>query len=46
MRGQTLDAFLQTRNAPTALYSVDGTAAENLAWDNSAGPPTVAETTQ
>ena len=44
MRGQTLDAFMQTRNAPTALYSVAGTEAANLAWDNSAGQPTALET--
>lgn len=33
MRGQTLQAFQQTRNAPGALYSVAGTEAGPLAWD-------------
>jgi gallate dioxygenase len=33
MRGQTLEAFQQTRNAPGALYSVAGTDAGALAWD-------------
>gem|GEM_PF-3605631 len=45
MRGQTLDTCMRTRNAPTALYSVAGTAAANLAWDNSAdGVSAVQET--
>jgi gallate dioxygenase len=30
MRGQSLDAFMQTRNAPGALYSV---AAKPIHWD-------------
>jgi gallate dioxygenase len=33
MRGETLDAFQRTRNAPGALYSVAGKTAGNLAWD-------------
>jgi len=33
MRGETLEAFQRTRNAPGALYSVAGKGAENLAWD-------------
>jgi gallate dioxygenase len=37
MRGQTLEAFQQTRNAPGALYSVAGKGAGNLGWDKPAG---------
>jgi len=33
MRGQSLEAFQQTRNAPGALYSVAGTDGQDLAWD-------------
>ena len=33
MRGQTLEEFQKTRNAPGALYSVAGQDAPNLAWD-------------
>jgi gallate dioxygenase len=35
MRGQTLDEFQQTRNAPGALYSVAGTdaGAQQASWD-------------
>jgi gallate dioxygenase len=33
MRGETLEQFQKTRNAPGALYSVAGKAAGNLAWD-------------
>ena len=33
MRGETLEAFQKTRNAPGALYSVAGTDARDLAWD-------------
>ncbi len=33
MRGQTLEDFQKTRNAPGALYSVAGTDAGALAWD-------------
>jgi gallate dioxygenase len=36
MRGQTLEEFQKTRNAPGALYSVAGKGGENLAWDKSA----------
>jgi gallate dioxygenase len=37
MRGETLEAFQRTRNAPGALYSVAGTGAGSLAWDAAAG---------
>ena len=33
MRGESLEAFQRTRNAPGALYSVAG----NLGWDKSTG---------
>lgn len=33
MRGESLEAFQQTRNAPGALYSVAGQAAGTLNWD-------------
>ena len=33
MRGETLEAFQKTRNAPGALYSVAGSDAKDLAWD-------------
>lgn len=33
MRGQTLDEFMKTRNAPGALYSVAGKDAQNFDWD-------------
>jgi gallate dioxygenase len=33
MRGETLEQFQKTRNAPGALYSVAGTDAPTLAWD-------------
>ena len=33
MRGETLEQFQKTRNAPGALYSVAGTDAPKLAWD-------------
>jgi gallate dioxygenase len=33
MRGQTLEEFQKTRNAPGALYSVAGKEAGALAWD-------------
>jgi gallate dioxygenase len=33
MRGETLEAFQQTRNAPGALYSVAGKDAGKLDWD-------------
>ncbi len=35
MRGETLEAFQATRNAPGALYSVAGKGAGTLAWDRS-----------
>ncbi|MEX3959443.1 gallate dioxygenase [Trinickia sp. EG282A] len=35
MRGETLEAFQQTRNAPGALYSVAGKATGDLDWDRS-----------
>lgn len=36
MRGQPLDEFLQTRNAPSALYSVAGKTSQPLDWDQTA----------
>lgn len=33
MRGEALDDFMKTRNAPGALYSVAGKDAKTLAWD-------------
>ncbi|MGZ5071526.1 MAG: gallate dioxygenase [Usitatibacter sp.] len=33
MRGETLEAFQRTRNAPGALYSVAGKGAANMDWD-------------
>ena len=33
MRGQSLEEFQKTRNAPGALYSVAGKDAKSLAWD-------------
>jgi len=41
MRGQTLEEFQQTRNAPGALYSVAGTdaAPAQQAWDVARQPP-------
>ncbi len=33
MRGESLEQFQKTRNAPGALYSVAGRDAEKLAWD-------------
>lgn len=36
MRGQTLEEFQKTRNAPGALYSVAGTDAARLSWDKDA----------
>src|SRR2546423_14217487 len=32
MRGETLEAFQRTRNAPGAMYSVAGKGAGNLSW--------------
>jgi gallate dioxygenase len=37
MRGQTLEDFQKTRNAPGALYSVAGKGAANLAWERKPG---------
>ncbi|TMH06140.1 MAG: gallate dioxygenase, partial [Betaproteobacteria bacterium] len=37
MRGETLEAFQRTRNAPGALYSVAGKGAGNLGWDQQTG---------
>jgi gallate dioxygenase len=36
MRGETLEEFQRTRNAPGALYSVAGKSAGNLGWDKPA----------
>lgn len=38
MRGQTLEAFQQTRNAPGALYSVAGRDSGALNWDAAPEP--------
>ena len=38
MRGETLEQFQKTRNAPGALYSVAGTDALQLAWDKEPTP--------
>jgi len=38
MRGETLDAFQRTRNAPGALYSVAGKEAGALGWDAQTTP--------
>jgi gallate dioxygenase len=38
MRGESLEAFQKTRNAPGALYSVAGTESGTLAWDKSSSP--------
>ncbi len=37
MRGETLEEFQKSRNAPGALYSVAGTEARDLAWDRKPG---------
>ncbi|NML15770.1 gallate dioxygenase [Azohydromonas caseinilytica] len=37
MRGETLEQFQATRNAPGALYSVAGKDAATLAWDSKKG---------
>lgn len=39
MRGQTLEEFQKTRNAPGALYSVAGKDAAPQAWDTAAKQP-------
>jgi len=38
MRGESLEDFQRTRNAPNALYSVAGKEAGALAWDQAAPP--------
>lgn len=38
MRGETLEAFQRTRNAPGALYSVAGKDAKALGWDAAPAP--------
>jgi gallate dioxygenase len=38
MRGETLEVFQRTRNAPGALYSVAGKDAGNLCWDQASKP--------
>ncbi len=38
MRGETLEEFQRTRNAPGALYSVAGKQAGALAWEQPAAP--------
>jgi gallate dioxygenase len=37
MRGQTLEEFQKTRNAPGALYSVAGKDARKPEWENQGG---------
>ena len=37
MRGQSLEEFQKTRNAPGALYSVAGAETKGLAWDRQDG---------
>jgi len=37
MRGQSLEDFQKTRNAPGALYSVAGAEAKGMAWDRTPG---------
>jgi len=37
MRGQSLEDFQKTRNAPGALYSVAGRDAGSAAWDTPGG---------
>ncbi|MEX8495239.1 gallate dioxygenase [Sphaerotilus sp.] len=41
MRGESLEDFQQTRNAPGALYSVAGQDAGGLAWDHHDAPKTL-----
>ncbi|MET0919092.1 MAG: gallate dioxygenase [Burkholderiales bacterium] len=43
MRGETLEAFQRTRNAPGALYSVAGKGAVNLGWDQKTADVKTAE---
>jgi gallate dioxygenase len=35
MRGESLDDFMKTRNAPGTIYSVAGKDAQSFAWDRS-----------
>jgi gallate dioxygenase len=42
MRGQSLEEFQKTRNAPGALYSVAGQDAKQLAWDQQKPVPSPA----
>jgi gallate dioxygenase len=39
MRGETLEDFQRSRNAPGALYSVAGKDSGDLAWDKAAATP-------
>jgi gallate dioxygenase len=39
MRGESLEDFQKTRNAPNALYSVAGKEAGAIGWDRVASPP-------
>ena len=43
MRGETLEEFQQSRNAPGALYSVAGKDAPNLSWDQKTADMKTAE---
>jgi len=40
MRGESLEDFQKTRNAPGALYSVAGKEGSNLGWDRKSPQPT------
>ena len=40
MRGQSLEEFQKTRNAPGALYSVTGVKGAKLDWDKHPGEGT------
>ncbi len=42
MRGETLEEFQKTRNAPGALYSVAGADKQELVWDRKAKPAPIA----
>lgn len=41
MRGQTLEEFQKTRNAPGALYSVAGTDAGTMEWNQQQKDPAI-----
>ena len=43
MRGETLEVFQQTRNAPNALYSVAGKQAQPHAWETPPAAPPAAQ---